>query len=350
MNSILDEISLFLNSKNFVKNDMYTDTVMKKVAINKNAATHENFNHFYMKWIYAIKLDSWLKLFMPLIWGHGIGMLIAKNFNLSYFFFSMVHNIFLSIYIALLNDWGDQEVDRIKRRMYESSCSPKTIPDRILSSGWVAVIGFLALSMSLVFSWILGTRDKNISHVFLFSLVSAFVFLSYTFYPLRLNYRGGGEILETVGVGFVLPSSGIYLQAGTLFHPLVGMLFLNIPLALASALGSGLADEESDIKGGKQTFVTKYGNQKVRSMIRNLFLLSMLLWFLFWFIWGDRTQMAFYVLFASFYIYGFWQLISLAKEAETGKLTEIRLYKGFLNKFIVRLYLFTMLGVYFCVG
>ena len=43
-----------------------------------------------------------------------------------------------------------------------------------------------------------------------------FVFVAYTLPPLRLNYRGGGELLEMLGVGLALPLYNVYLQAGAM--------------------------------------------------------------------------------------------------------------------------------------
>jgi len=37
-----------------------------------------------------------------------------------------------------------------------------------------------------------------------------------------------------------------------------------VMLALASAIASGLADEESDLAGGKSTFTTQFGNPEAR--------------------------------------------------------------------------------------
>ena len=71
-------------------------------------------------------------------------------------------------------------------------------------------------------------------------LAGLVVFAAYSFAPLRLNYRGGGEILEVVGVGILLPLTGYYIAAGSLptdnGHLLVPLALYALVCALASGL------------------------------------------------------------------------------------------------------------------
>ena len=52
--------------------------------------------------------------------------------------------------------------------------------------------------------------------------------------------------------------------------------------ALSSAVASGLSDEVSDIKGGKRTFVTMFGNGTARSTIYLLPIFGALAWYVAW--------------------------------------------------------------------
>ena len=45
-------------------------------------------------------------------------------------------------------------------------------------------------------------------YVLLFAAVGLLLLWAYSFAPLRLNYRGGGELLEAAGLGGVMPLIG----------------------------------------------------------------------------------------------------------------------------------------------
>ena len=104
------------------------------------------------------------------------------------------------------------------------------------------------------------------------------LFWAYTFAPIKLNYRGGGEVLEMLGVGFALPWWNAYVQSGEASPGGLVVLPAFALLALASALASGLADEPSDRLGGKRTFTTMFGPFAVRQATEGLVLGAMIVW------------------------------------------------------------------------
>jgi 1,4-dihydroxy-2-naphthoate octaprenyltransferase len=179
---------------------------------------------------------------------------------------------------VLLNDWGDREVDALKRRMFPRGCSPKTIPDGLLPARALLLAGLGAGLGALLLAMGVGPA---LGRPWLGPLaaLSLGIFVAYTLPPLRLNYRGGGELLEMVGVGGVLPALHVYAQCGQLLPPLFARTLPGLlALSLASALASGLSDEESDRTGGKRTFTTVWGNARVRRATEGLVGLGALLW------------------------------------------------------------------------
>ena len=229
------------------------------------------------RWIYAAKLDSWPKLLVPMLFGQALGVTAAGRFDLVAFAFGICFTVCELLFVVFLNDWGDRRVDRIKRQMFPDDCSPKTIPDEILparavlSAGIVA--GLLAVAIAGYAQSMLGRTGLVAASVGVLA-----VFLPYTFTPLRLNYRGGGEWLEGIGVGFALPVFHLFLQAGEVWHRSLWLLPGFAMMALASAVASGLADEQSDRRGGKRTYVSEYGNRGARALIERLVLAACLVW------------------------------------------------------------------------
>ncbi|WP_257463139.1 prenyltransferase [Archangium lipolyticum] len=230
------------------------------------------------RWWYALKPASWPKVFVPALFGQAVGAATTGRLSVGALVFGAVWMLADVAFVVLLNDWGDREVDVLKRRMFPQGCSPKTIPDGILPAGAVLAAGLGAGVVALLVAWAAGLA---LGRPLLLPLAALglFVFVAYTLPPLRLNYRGGGELLEMVGVGGVLPALHAYAQCGDwapawLLALAPGML----ALSLSSALASGLSDEESDRAGGKRTFTTLLGNAAVRVSAEVLLALGALLW------------------------------------------------------------------------
>jgi len=230
------------------------------------------------RWLYALKPASWPKLLVPALLGQAIGFGAKAELSVGGVAFGAVFTLFFVAYVVLLNDWGDRDVDRIKRQMFPGGCSPKTIPDGILPPAQVLLAGVLAgaaaLGVAVVAAFAIG-RPLLIPG----ALGCLALFVAYTLPPFRLNYRGGGELLEMLGVGIGLPWLNAYAQSGDVlpngFAVIVpGFAFL----AMASAIASGLSDERSDAKGGKRTFTTMLGNAKARRGVELMMLLGLIGW------------------------------------------------------------------------
>jgi 1,4-dihydroxy-2-naphthoate octaprenyltransferase/chlorophyll synthase len=230
------------------------------------------------RWLTALKPSSWPKLLVPAFLGQAIGFASTGEVSFWGLSFGGAFTVLFIAYVVLLNDWGDRDVDRIKRQMFPAGCAPKTIPDGILPAGQLLVVGSLAGALAFGVAVAAGltlARPLLIPG----ALASLALFVAYTLPPIRLNYRGGGEILEMIGVGLSLPWLNAYAQSG---EPVPLGFVIVIPgfalLALASAIASGLSDERSDQKGKKRTFTTMLGNAKARRSVELAMLLGCIAW------------------------------------------------------------------------
>ncbi len=230
------------------------------------------------RWLHALKPASWPKLLVPAAFGHAVGVAVVGSFSLAGLLAGLAFTVLDLVFIVLLNDWGDREVDAIKRRMFPDGCSPKTIPDGILSSRAVGVAGAAAgLGALLTAAGFGGLLERRA--LLPGAAVALAVFVAYTLPPLRLNYRGGGEVLEAVGVGAVLPWINFHAQSGEIWHAsLLALLPGFVLLSLGSAVASGLSDERSDRTGGKTTVVTALGNVAARRLVERLLVAGAVAW------------------------------------------------------------------------
>ncbi len=233
------------------------------------------------RWTYAAKPDSWSKLLVPFALGQAIGLGPAldagQGFSLLACALALAFTVLDLLFIVFLNDWGDREVDAIKRRMFADRCSPKTIPDGILPARHLLVAGLAAGAGALAVAAV-SAHVLDRPGLLWLAVLSLAIFVAYTLPPLRLNYRGGGELCEMLGVGVVLPCVSAYHQSGAALPEGASLLPGFALLALASAVSSGLADERSDRAGGKRTVVTMIGNPLSRRLVELLVVLGALGW------------------------------------------------------------------------
>lgn len=222
---------------------------------------------------YAAKPGSWPKLWVPAWLGQCLGAAHTGQWSPAGVAVGAAFTFFGLLFIVLMNDWADQRVDAIKRRMFPSGCSPKTIPDRVLSERQVLIAGVLCAVLASA-STLLGAWWLQRPVLAWLGLASMGVFAAYSLPPLKLNYRGGGELLEMLGVGLALPVYNVLAQGAPLavstLWPLPAFMFLG----LASAVASGLSDEQSDREGGKRTLASYYGNTAARRVTELLVMLA----------------------------------------------------------------------------
>lgn len=231
------------------------------------------------RWRYALKPASWPKLLVPTVLGQVLGVQAAGTLSWPALVLGFVFTLALGTFIVLINDWGDREVDAIKRRMFPDGCSPKTIPDGILPARALLRVGGLAGLGAVLLAYLLGAWVERPWLGWL-GLLCVLTFVAYSLPPVALNYRGGGEALEALGVGLLLPLFHGHAQAGVFWTPVWWVLPGFVAMSLASALASGLSDEASDRAGGKRTLATAAGNAVTRRTAECLLLLGAVLWLL----------------------------------------------------------------------
>lgn len=289
--------------------------------------------NFLQRWIFALKIKSWPKLFVPFILGQSFGISTTNQINWWAMILGFLFTFSLVSFIVLLNDYADASVDKIKRTLFPET-SLKTIPDSILSKNSVLgvglVFGFFTVIFGLLLEFHVGRSYSN-----LVSIVCILVFLMYSLPPIKLNYRGGGEFLEMFGVGFVLPYFHFYLQNPSLFNlEFFFLILIYTLLSLTSAMASGFSDEESDRLGGKRTFVTIFGNKNIHKTILLILSISFILLLAYLILFKIKYRLGFSILIIVFNLHYIEQIFTLSKRAKTNAFEDQKVYKDKLHYLI----------------
>ncbi len=285
------------------------------------------------RWKFAIKPASWPKLMVPMLLGQAIGVAARGSISLPAFAYGVVFTVLDGVFIVLLNDWADREIDALKRRMLPHVGSPKTIPDRILPATHLLIAGAAAGAAAALASFAVG---HGLQRPLLgwAGLACLAAFAAYSLPPLRLNYRGGGELLEALGVGLLLPWLNAYVQSGRVGAPELWLLPGYALCSLASAVASGLSDEVSDRAGGKRTVVTLLGNAAGRRVTEASLLAGAGAWLAsVWLVPALAGRVAL-VLAALWMIRAWWRVRRASTLATTYAFAEQAAYKGALHRAI----------------
>lgn len=226
-------------------------------------------------WIQASRLPSQSYIFFPLLLGQALWFSQSGSLNLPLAGLTWLFGLTVQLYIVYANDLADVEIDRLN-----STFTPFSGGSRVLVEGKLTVPDLKrAVALTVFVNGLIGVLlfilDRPIAPALI--LISLTLLWLYSFPPVRLSYRGGGEFLQMIGVGLILPLFGYYIQAGSLLAfplPYVGAL---LPLQLACAFSTTLPDEPSDRAGGKKTIAVALGGTQARALVVTLHLLSLIL-------------------------------------------------------------------------
>lgn len=227
------------------------------------------------RWRFALKVASYPKLLAPWLLGVAIAF-EGRPLALAPLLVTLAYVLADLVFIVTANDVADVEVDAMKRAMFPET-SKKTVPDGILSRRALALAA-LAAGMAALAIGVAGAAWLDRPRFAYGAALGLFVFVAYSLAPIRLNYRGGGELLEALGTGVVLPLLTIEAVRAPFEPASVVLLAPWTALCLASAIASGVSDEESDRAAGKRTFTSLFGNAASRAAVRACVAVGLLGW------------------------------------------------------------------------
>jgi 1,4-dihydroxy-2-naphthoate octaprenyltransferase len=158
------------------------------------------------------------------------------------------------------NDYFDIEVDRLNEASPISGGSGVLLknPELMTLSKWIAIC-LMAISMALavIFALVFGFPASFVALVVSGNGLIWF----YSAPPLRLSYRGLGEIATMLGAGLMLPCLGYFIMRGSLDSLLWVFSFPFVLYALSIIVSVEMPDMEGDSKGRKCTLVVRKGRR-----------------------------------------------------------------------------------------
>ncbi|AZR72265.1 1,4-dihydroxy-2-naphthoate octaprenyltransferase [Anoxybacter fermentans] len=218
----------------------------------------------------------WIASTVPMVVGAAMAFNITGQFNLYWFLWCLIGIYFIEIGKNAVNEVVDY-VSGVDRFVAPGNRTPfsggkKTIIDGKLTVTEAAIIAVLTLTAGgAVGLYITISAEPK---VFLVGVVGFFLAIFYSLPPLKLAYRGLGEL--TVGLSFgPLIVIGTYLvQAHTISLPVI-LISLPIGFLIANVLWiNQYPDYEADKKGNKRNWVVRLGRRRGVKIYTILFIAS----------------------------------------------------------------------------
>ena len=209
-------------------------------------------------WIKAARLPSQTYIFLPLLLGEAVALNHGSGFSISRFVTVHLFGLAIQLYIVFANDYADQETDRNNVTFTPFSGGSRVLVDGDLTPFQILKAARLMALTSIGLGMILGVMAGSIVPIIMAVLGVLLLFL-YSYRPVQLSYKGGGELLQMIGVGIVLPIMGYTAFSGRLDSFPWEILFVVLPTQLACAIGTAEPDEPSDRADQKKTIPVLLG-------------------------------------------------------------------------------------------
>lgn len=211
-----------------------------------------------LAWVQAARPPAQSNIAPSLILGQAAAYALTGSFAWDVFGWLVAFGVFDQLYIVFANDVADVETDIRNTTATPFSGGSRVVPEGAITLRALAIAAMVAAALTVAVSGVL-------SFVYALPLAPLFAFAAlvllwaYSFPPFRLSYRGGGEALQTLGIGVVLPLFGYYVQIGTLSGFPMALLASTLPLQLAGAIATALPDAPSDAESSKNTLAVTLG-------------------------------------------------------------------------------------------
>lgn len=216
-------------------------------------------------WLKAARLPSQSYIALPLLLGQVMAFQSGAEWSWWVFALVQAFGLFDQLYIVFANDYADRDIDGQNETSTIFSGGSRVLvdgeltPRQLLVAAWVMAGLSVAVGVALGIGW--GRWLPLPLIVFGLGLLWA-----YSYGPAKLSYRGGGELLQMLGVGLVLPMVGWTAQAGgTDEFPWQVLAFI-LPMSLATAICTALPDEPSDRESSKRTLAVLLGGPAARGL------------------------------------------------------------------------------------
>lgn len=210
-------------------------------------------------WIRAARPLAHVNIAMPLLLGHVAAWHVTERFDWRWFGAAILWGVLDHLFVIFANDFADRDADTGRTTVLSGGSG--VIQEGKLSARQVERAAQGAAILLLSYSCGLTLLGRTWTPFY--ALAALLLMWLYSFPPIRMSYRGGGEILQGIGVGIGLPSLAYYFQTEAFFAP-GWVIWPAALLGTCSNVLTALPDAEDDASANKRTWPVRHGSQSAR--------------------------------------------------------------------------------------
>lgn len=218
---------------------------------------------FVVLWLRTMRAPFLQATFVPIILGSVIAWQLARQFRWDMFALALLGGSLIHIATNMFNDYFDFKSGNDLEVRHQN---PFAGGGRILTSGLVKPSTHLLVSTSfLVIGCLIGLYlvfAFSLPYLLILGLIGVVSSLFYVSPPLKLAYRGVGELMIGINFGPVMTLGAFYVQTGRFaWEPFLASIPVGLLIAAVVWINE-FPDMEADAKVGKRNLVLRLGYAK----------------------------------------------------------------------------------------
>ena len=224
-----------------------------------------SLNNFRI-WLKACRLPSNLYLSLPVLLGMTYNINNTKELLFIPFLLAIIYCFCLQFFIVFANDYADYQTDCLNKTWTMFSGGSRVLPDKLIEKNQMKKAFLFMAFLTAILSLYLAFHIKR-KEIFFLGISGLFLLWLYSFKPLQLSYKGGGELLQAVGLAWILPFFGLMVQNKNVSLEFLTLLAWLSPSQLACAISTAFPDYPSDKVSNKKTLVVRIKKDKAVYLI-----------------------------------------------------------------------------------
>lgn len=213
-------------------------------------------------WLKAARLQLHILGILPVLVGSLLALEKNGVFQVRSFILAELIILFVLIATAFANDYADADSDKNNRNFTVFSGGSRVIVNGLITKREMLIATIIAASIAIGLSIVSIAFLGGSPLTLVLCLIGLFVGVGYSVPPLKINYRGFGELFVAVMYSFFCLLFGYTTQSGYGFD--IGIVYFSIPIAFSmfsTILITEFPDYESDKLANKKTILTVFGKK-----------------------------------------------------------------------------------------
>jgi 1,4-dihydroxy-2-naphthoate polyprenyltransferase len=234
----------------------------------------------------VLRLQFYPMAFIAYSLGAAVVLVTSRNINWAVFGLGYAVLFFVELATILTNEYYDYPTDRLNKNFSPFNGGSRVLVDDVLSfkelKAGLVVVACLMMVFSGLLLWVSPGHSARLTGLLV--LVGLILGLGYTAPPLKISYRGWGELDVGFTHSFYLVLCGYAFQTGTIENPLPWLV--SIPLffsILAANTMAGIPDYPADFAVSKRSLPVMLGPRKATLLAAGFVLLAALSGIFFWY-------------------------------------------------------------------